>query len=280
MLAARQVALLTGLPVLMWLLPSVWVWVPALLLQGFVFFGFSVLLHEVVHTAVFASSRPRANAGLALLYGVLGFLAPSQFRRWHLDHHRELGSDTRDPKRAELSPKRNTRRLKLLYFTPLLAPIYFAAAARAARVYPPALRRRIALERLLVIGFHGGAFAGLCWVSPALALAAHALPLALVYPVAFSINRLGQHYVIDPARPEAWTTRVRSNRVWDFLFLYSSHHLEHHFFPGVPCYRLPALQRLMRPVLDDWQLRPYGYAELVGLWLLRNHPPHSRPVER
>jgi fatty acid desaturase len=279
LLAARQIALLIVIPVLMWRFPTAWVWVPAIVLQGFVLFGFSVLLHEVIHNAVFARSRPRASRGLGLVYGTLGFLAPSQFARWHLDHHRELGSARDDPKRAELSPKRNRRWLKLLYFTVLLAPIYFGAAARAARKYSPELRRRIARERLLVLAFHGSVFVALSvGVSIWFALAAHVAPFALAYPIAFSINRLGQHYVVDPSWPGAWTTLVKANPVWNALFLYSSHHLEHHCFPGVPCYRLPELSRLLVPVLTSRGHRAYGYGELLVLWLVRNHAPHTRPA--
>lgn len=279
LLAARQLVLLIGIPVLMWRFPTAWVWVPAIVLQGFVLFGFSVLLHDVVHRAVFAKPRPRASRALGLIYGILGFLAPSQFARWHLDHHRELGSHSDDPKRAELSPKRNRRWVKLLYFTAMLAPIYFGAAARAARRYPADLKRRIARERVLVVGFHATVFAALAaGISPGFALAAHAAPFALGYPIAFSINRLGQHYVVDPSWPGAWTTLVRSNPVWNFLFLYSSHHLEHHCFPGVPCYRLPALHRILFPLLTQRGHRAYGYGQLLTLWLVRNHAPHTRPA--
>ncbi|MEO8670381.1 MAG: fatty acid desaturase [Tahibacter sp.] len=279
LLAARQILLLLAIPVLMWRFPSPWLWAPAILLQGFIFFGFSVLLHEVVHNAVFVTTRPLAGRALGLVYGGLGFLAPSQFARWHLDHHRELGSASKDPKRAQLSPKRNAVWLKVLYFSPLLAPIYFLASARAATHYPPPLMRRISVERLFVMVLHGTIFLALWFVSPWLALGAHLAPLAFAYPIAFSLNRLGQHYVVDPEWAGAWTTLMRPNPIWNFLFLYSSYHLEHHCFPGVPFYRLPELQRILLPVLTARGHRPYGYGELLHLWLLRNHAPHSRPIQ-
>ena len=47
-----------------------------------------------------------------------------------------------DPKRARLSPRRNERWLKVLYFTPALFWIYFRAAAKETATYGPALRRR------------------------------------------------------------------------------------------------------------------------------------------
>ena len=63
-------------------------------------------------------------------------ISASQFTRWHLDHHDNLGSWEDDPKRHWLSPKRNARWFKLLYCTPALIPIYFRAAASEARSYP------------------------------------------------------------------------------------------------------------------------------------------------
>ena len=32
---------------------------------------------------------------------------------------------------------------------------------------------------------------------------------------------------------------MRGHWFWDFAFLNSNYHLEHHYFPGVPFYRLP-----------------------------------------
>ena len=73
-------------------------------------------------------------------------ISASQFTRWHLDHHNELGSATDDPKRFHLSPKRNARWYKLLYFTPALFPIYFRAARAEAQGYP---LRRILFRHIL-----------------------------------------------------------------------------------------------------------------------------------
>jgi hypothetical protein len=113
-----------------------------------------VLLHEVVHLAVFPVRRPRAERALGLLYAIPSGISASQFTRWHLDHHAELGSSIDDPKRHHLSPKINARWIKLLYCSPALFPIYFRAARRESSTYPPELQKRIAMERKLSIGFH------------------------------------------------------------------------------------------------------------------------------
>ena len=86
------------------------------------------------------------SLGLALCHPER-HLRDSQFTRWHLDHHAELGSSEDDPKRHHLSPKINARWYKLLYATPALFPIYFRAARRETVTYPPDLQRTIGWER-------------------------------------------------------------------------------------------------------------------------------------
>jgi fatty acid desaturase len=253
------------------------VWVPASVAIGFVIFSFNILLHEVVHRTVFASHTSRWNVVLGYLYGVPSGLAPAQFSRWHLDHHEWLGTEDRDPKRAHLSPKRVARWFKALYFTPALFPIYFRAAAKAAAGYEPALRRRVRLERLATTAFHVGLLVALGttlgW-TPAAKL--HAIPVFLVFPFAFVLNRLGQHYDVRPGDPAAWgTLMVRSPLLWDRIFLWSNYHLEHHYFPRVPMYRLPALRRELEPVLARHGIRPRTYAGLLRDWFVRNRVPHT-----
>lgn len=251
-------------------------WVPFAVLQGFTVFNFTVLLHEVVHHAVFTRRRPAAERLLGLLYAVPSGISAAQFTRWHLDHHAELGSADDDPKRHHLSPKVNARWYKLLYCTPALFPIYFRAARREAAGYPPALRTAIARERRLSLGAHLAVVAALAWFAgvPA-AIRVHVIPVFFVFPVAFTLNRLGQHYDIDPADPAKWTTLVRGHWLWNALFLNSNFHLEHHYFPGVPFYNLPALQRLLAGFYEQRGLRWRTYPELVYGWLVENKAPHT-----
>jgi fatty acid desaturase len=252
-----------------------YVWVPAAVFLGFVIFSFTVLLHEVVHRAVFSRRETRWNRALAWLYALPSGLAPGQFERWHLDHHAELGDEDMDPKRAYLSPKRVKRWFKLLYFTPALFPLYFRAAARAAAKYPDAFRARLRRERLLVTAAHLLVMAGIWggW-GAATFLKLYAVPVFLVFPVAFTINRVGQHYDITPEDPAAWGTVIRSSAVWDFLFLWSSYHIEHHYFPRVPFYNLRALHRELRPIFLRHPMRVRTYGGLLWDWLIRNKAPH------
>jgi fatty acid desaturase len=252
------------------------IWIPLAVVQGFTVFNFTVLLHEVVHHLVFVKRRPVAERVLGLLYAIPSGISATQFTRWHLDHHAELGSTEDDPKRHHLSPKVNKRWYKLLYCTPVLFPIYFRAARRETATYPPELQRRIGRERRVSMLFHLSVIA-LLWYAFGFGAVwrAHIFPVFFIFPVAFTLNRLGQHYDIDPSDPAKWGTLVRGHWFWDFAFLNSNYHLEHHYFAGVPFYRLPALQRALLPFYERRGTRWQTYSGLVHGWLILNRAPHT-----
>ena len=280
-IALRQLLLLIACPVLIYHLEPWWARLPLAVLMGFVIFSFSVLLHEAVHKAIFNRDPAGLNDKLGFVYGIVSGLAPAQFTKWHMDHHNNLGSTVDDPKRAHLSPKRNARWYKLLYMTPALFPIYFRAAAKASARYPAPLRRRIKAQRLVAMGLHiGWLLTAWLAVSPIYAFWVSIFPVFFVFPVAFTINRLGQHYVIDPDDVAAWSTLMRPSPIWNFLFLYSSYHLEHHYFPAVPFYRLKALQGELDGFYAERGIVATGYARLLKTWFLDNHEPHTRPRRR
>ena len=275
-IALRQFAILAACTWALISFTNPLIWIPLAFVQGFTVFNFTVLLHEVVHHDVFDRRHPRAERLLDWLYAIPSGISASQFTRWHLDHHAELGSEEDDPKRHHLSPKINARWFKLLYATPALFPIYFRAARKEAATYPADLQRLIARERRVSMLAHLSAIA-LLWYFFGLgpALRAHVLPVFFIFPMAFTLNRLGQHYDIDPNDPAKWGTLMRGNWFWDFAFLNSNYHLEHHYFPGVPFYRLPALQKALTPFYEQKKMRWQSYSGLIYGWMVLNRRPHT-----
>jgi len=276
LVAARQFAILALATWGLIALSNPFLWIPLAFLQGFTVFNFTVLLHEVVHHTIFDHRHPAAERALAWLYAVPSGISASQFTRWHLDHHAELGSDDDDPKRHHLSPKINARWYKLLYCSPALFPIYFRAARKESATYPQALQNRIAFERKVSMAAHLGVLAAI-WTmfGGAAALRAYVIPVLFIFPIAFMLNRLGQHYDIDPSDPAKWGTLMRGHWFWDFMFLNSNYHLEHHYFAGVPFYRLPALQRALLPFYERHGTRWQNYSGLLYGWLIENRAPHT-----
>lgn len=275
-IAARQFAILLVASALSWKFSQPWIWIPAAVVAGWTVFNFTVLLHEVVHRAVFNGPRPRAERALGILYAIPSGISALQFTRWHLTHHAELGDSEADPKRHYLSPKRNRRWYKALYFSPALFPIYFQAAKRETAAYPPKLRRRIGWERLATIALHlvilGAIFAA---GGAGVAARVYIVPYLFVFPIAFALNRLGQHYAIEPDDPAKWGTLLRPSRWWDFWYLFSQYHLEHHYFTGVPFYNLRKLHFALRPFFDSIGWKPVGYGRLLYGWLVENQAPHT-----
>ena len=273
---ARQFAIVAACSVALWNLTNPLYWVPLAILQGFTFFNMTTLLHEVVHRSVFQSQRERWDRALGLVYASTSGISASQFTRWHLDHHDNLGSYEDDPKRHWLSPKRNARWFKLLYCTPVLMPLYFRAAASEAKSYPEALRRTIKRERLATMTLQLSVMAALYYFGgPGPMLRVQIVPYFLVFPVAFTLNRLGQHYDIDPTHPLKWSTVMKPSRLWDFLFVYSNYHAEHHYFPNVPFYNLRKLHMRLRPFYDRLGVKRHTYREIVWQWFVLNRPPHT-----
>src|SRR5262245_36263396 len=146
LVAARQFAILAGATWGLTRFENPLIWIPLAFVQGFTVFNFTVLLHEVVHHTVFERRHATLERILGLPYAIPSGISASQFTRWHLDHHAELGSDEDDPKRAHLSLKVNKRWYKLLYCTPALFPIYFRAARRESTTYPSELQDTIGWE--------------------------------------------------------------------------------------------------------------------------------------
>ena len=274
--ALRQFVLFAAAFALAWRFESLWVRVPCALVLGFVIFDGTILLHEVVHKAVFDGDRPLAYRLLGLLYALPSGISPAQFTRWHLDHHAELGSPTDDPKRAHLSPKKNARWLKLLYATPALFPIYFRAARKETATYPESLQRRIRRERLAAIVLHLGVAAAILVLGGVSRLVwLYVVPVFFVFPPAFALNRLGQHYDIVPGEPARWGTRMARSRVWEVVYLWSHLHLEHHYYPAIPFYRLPDLSDALVPFFEKEGIPPRRYRDLLKGWILENRAPHS-----
>lgn len=273
---ARLVAMTVLCGWALWQTGWKWLWAPAAVLQGFNILGYIILLHEQVHKIIFAKSRPGLERLLGLLYGMPCFVSATQFTIWHLDHHNELGHGEDDPKRAHLSPKKNARWLKLLYMTPALFFIYMRGAGREVQTYPPDKQRMIRRERLLNLTFQLTLAGTLLYCGGGWAMfRVWALPLFFCFPPAFVLNRLGQHYDIDPNDPAKWSTLVNGNPLWHYIFLWSNFHAEHHYYQRVPFYNLRRLNRRLQPFYRRTGLRNHTYREMLWGWFVLNKEAHT-----
>ncbi|MCZ7584896.1 MAG: fatty acid desaturase [Deltaproteobacteria bacterium] len=261
---------------LCWTQTNPFIWIPAAALQGVTALGFIILLHDQLHNAIFAKPHKKLSRFLGLVYAFPSAISATQFTRWHLDHHANLGSEHDDPKRAHLSPKRNARWYKLLYFTIGLLAIYAKAANEETKTYSDALRKKIRLERIVNWSLHVAIAAALVVIGGwGVMLRVHLIPLTVFFPIAFIVNRLGQHYWIDPEDPAKWGTRVDGSWLTHYLFLWSNFHMEHHYFPTVPMYNLRKLNLALRPFFEEIGQENRTYPELLRGWLIENSKAHT-----
>lgn len=256
--------------------PNSLIWIPCSIVLGIVAFGWTILLHEAIHGLIFATGRPRLSKWIAFWYGVGGGMSGSQFRKWHFDHHAELGHAEDDPKRAHLTPKIIQRWYKLLYMTPVLLIFYARASAKETQTYPQDLRKQIRNEKTFMWLFHltvAGCLTyffdfATCWKI-------HLFPYFFIFPIVFTINRVGQHYNIDPENPLKWTTLMSGGPIVDFIHIYSNYHFEHHYYPAIPCYNLPRLHQALQPYFAKHSIQPQKYMPLLYSWLVENKVPYT-----
>lgn len=244
--------------------------------SGLAIFNFLTLLHEALHNLIFEKSKPLFNKFLTFLYSFPTTISPTQFTKWHLDHHLQLGSKEEDPKRHWLSPKINSPFIKILYFTPILFYIYFNAQRNENKRYNQKVIEKIRAERsvfifihliIIFLLFYFGNF--YLWFK------IYFLPLFIFFPIFFGLNRMGQHYARSSDQPLGWTTLVLGNFIWDFLFLKSNYHLEHHLLVNVPFYNLKKVQNLLLDFYKRKGLKAYSFFEIFFRYIFLNQKPYE-----
>jgi fatty acid desaturase len=206
--------------------------------------AFYLLSHEGHHHLLFRRRAMNHAANVALCVPLLH--SPTAYRVLHDLHHRYLGGHG-DP--DEYRNYTNSPRLRwtlqwvrltmgTLVYMPLIPIVAWRRAGRADR-------RWIVLEYGAMSVVWVTAFA---LVPIGVLLQAWLVP-GIVVGYISAVRALAQHALTDSRDPLLASRSVRSNRLVSFLLLNENYHLEHHLFPDVPSYRLPALRELIRPRL-------------------------------
>ena len=251
--------------------PSLW-FLAGWLLLGVAQHGLFILAHEAAHYRLFANRR--INDGVGRLIGMCSGISMCSYRVIHRLHHNHLyGSEDPDIAIHGGYPRGRAYLLRklaadLLGLNAWKTFAYFFGSPAinedtGARLRPlddtsPKLRAAARQDRWLVLGFQllapllawllGGAQA-LAWYA-----ALWLLPLMTALQPILRLRAICEHGAVrDLSSP---LTAARSNRThghwlnWLGRFLLFPHHvnyhLEHHLYPAVPHYRLPALHQLLQ----------------------------------
>jgi fatty acid desaturase len=229
-------------------------WIGSVSLCGVVLATFFPPLHEAGHGTAFRNGR--LNEAVAWLGAVLMLQAPSFFREFHWEHHRQTQNPERDP---EIAPAPalvdDWPRNPLAYLAVasgqllMLGKLGFTLAAALVptariwqRLFPfvrPEVRARIAWEsRLVALLLASVLLLGLRFV-PGFA------SLLLAWPIAhlvLGLYLMPEHTGLPHDGTQLERTRsIRSNALVRWFMWNMPYHAEHHAYPGVPFHAVPRL---------------------------------------
>jgi fatty acid desaturase len=271
---------LAGVPAVAAVVWTPWVVVPAVLVIAALQHAMFVLVHDAAHYRLFSDRRLNDAVGRAL--GALAGISMCTYRVVHRLHHNHLYGDV-DPDialhggyprgRAYLLRKlatdlsgRTAWKTYRYFFGAPAANAETATAPRPLDDTPASLRADAASDRrtviavqlalplaaLLLAGPTGLAKYALLWLLPALT----------VLQALLRVRAIAEHGA--PAGYESALVAARTNLAGPLAraLLFPHHvgyHVEHHLYPAVPHYHLPALHALLvsRGMLDGAELRRF-----------------------
>jgi fatty acid desaturase len=218
---------------------------PCWLLAGASLHGISLFTHEAVHGTL---SKNRAlNAVAGALCALPVWQNYSAYRVLHLKHHNDLGGEHDPDHYANYT--RWTWGVFILNWLRLVIgyPVYITAIPLLGWKHGNGRSRLgIAAELLLCVAvswtlFH---FLPVSWL-----LHAWLLPMVFINTMV-NIRGMSQHTLLEHPDDEVLGTRsILTNGLVRFFMCNENFHLEHHLYPGIPWYRLPAAHSLLEPEL-------------------------------
>ncbi|MEK0450150.1 MAG: hypothetical protein RL088_2418 [Verrucomicrobiota bacterium] len=250
--------------------------IPLYILAGASLHGISLFTHEAVHGTL--SANPLWNRVAGALCAIPVLQNCSAYRVLHLRHHRDLGDDG-DPDHYA-----NYTRWSWLIFS--------MNWLRLIAGYP------VYIVAIPILGFkHGNARDGLAIIAEVLATAGviigilrASVPAAWLLhgwlvPMIFintmvNIRGMSQHTLLEHTSDEILGTRtILTSRLVRFFMCNENYHLEHHLWPGIPWYGLPAAHEAAAPELKR-RGAPFirSYGSFVREFIIRSieRSPWSR----
>ena len=258
-----------GLHGLLWWLAALPCWIIA----GAALHGISLFTHEAVHGTL---SRHRVlNAVGGALCALPVWQNFTAYRVLHLRHHHDLGGG-HDPDHYS-NYTRTTWGLFVLNWLRLLIgyPVYLAAIPLLGWKHGSARARAgIAAELSLTV-----AASWLAWRTLPAAWLLHAWLIPMIFiNTMVNIRGMSQHTLLEHADDEVQGTRsILTGALVRFFMCNENYHLEHHLYPGIPWYRLPAVHDRLEPELRR-QGAPFirSYTAFVLQFIRHSWPRRTR----
>ncbi|AGC47379.1 fatty acid desaturase [Myxococcus stipitatus DSM 14675] len=222
--------------------------------------GISLFTHEAVHGGL--SSRPWLNrlGGMLCAWPVLQNFAA--YKVLHLRHHRDLGGGLDPDHYANYTGRRWLELLMHVGRLLLGYPAYITMIPILGWKHGTASEKRwMGCEVAMVIA--GCVLAGV-FVPWQVLLHGWLIPMVIINTMV-NIRGMSQHtFLADADHPVRGTRTILTNPVTRFFMCNENYHLEHHLYPRVPWYNLPALHGALRAELVS-QGAPFipSYASFV-----------------
>ena len=205
---------------------------------------FPLLMHEGMHGVLFANRR--WNWIASVLLGSTFLMSFSAYRVLHLRHHRYLG-DPRDPDDYH-NYSRSRPMVWGLHFVRLtLGPLLYVCLipVLALKHGSPAQRKLICIEYTLLAAIYSVLLRVFSYRD---LFVVWFVPLLLMGALT-AIRGFTQHGITEASDPYLASRTMLPSPIVAFFLLNENYHLEHHLFPEVPSYHLPALHGLIWPKL-------------------------------
>jgi fatty acid desaturase len=244
-------ALIVAASALAALWPNPLTWLIAVMVVGARQLGLAILMHEAAHGTLHPNTAINVFLG-EWLCGVPVGADLARYRPYHLKHHRFTQQDE-DPDLVLSAPFPTTRaslRRKIIrdltgqtFFKQRIAPLFRHGTGGNAFVGETGRAQRRWLAGSIAIFLIYWACGAGIWFFGVWVMA-----FATWFPLVTRLRNIAEHGCTSRT-PDPFTVARTTRANWLERLLiapyFVHYHAEHHLFIAVPCYRLPALHRLL-----------------------------------
>jgi fatty acid desaturase len=211
--------------------------------------GLGALMHDAAHYRGYANRELNDFVGELLALPTSSSMAG--YRNTHFAHHRELNSSNdpdwqRNVGLVEFEFPAPPRRM-LMYIAQYLSGLKTGTAVFGFHKNKETRDIPAAIARARLAFFAGLLMASIAFGFWKLLLLYWVIPLLTVFLAIRYIRSVAEHYAVEHENVlnESRTVLAPRWQLWLIAPWGLNYHLEHHLFPGVPCFRLGELHRLL-----------------------------------
>lgn len=252
-------------------IPDLRVRIGCMLVIGVVIHALGNLMHDATHGNLFR--KPFWDRWFGVVLGAPGLISATAWKVTHRLHHRHVRTD-RDPEEPTNITRRPILVRVIFYLTIILGTALFAIRLHLLALLrgTSSQRRAVLLEGVIIYALVAASFA---LFSTSAVFQIWLIPVACAAALS-NVRGWSEHKLTHGDQAARSTRTVLSNPVVSFFMCNLNYHLEHHLFPAVPWYNLPALHTILRDEYPEGASVRRSY--LVFLWKAFRAGPYGKAV--